>query len=125
VPAGLRIARAIDSLSVSIDPGSLGETEVTADPGTIIGIETECFAFALGQARPALGRRGFTSGSDFDVGIVTWSTKQDGIPQTGTKYVAEMLLVLFETDVPPGRTWDPHAGSYKALWTRTLRQAEE
>jgi hypothetical protein len=36
-----------------------------------------------------------------------------------------MHLVLFETDVPPQHEWDPHAGHYKALWTRTLRQAEE
>jgi hypothetical protein len=45
------------------------------------------------------------------------------------KYVAEVQLVLFETDVPAGRQtsnmWAPHAGKYEVLWTRTLRQAEE
>jgi hypothetical protein len=41
------------------------------------------------------------------------------------KYVAEVQLVLFETDVPPGHMWNPRAGHYHALWSRTLRQAEE
>jgi hypothetical protein len=36
-----------------------------------------------------------------------------------------MRLVLFETDVPSQHEWNPHSGRYKALWTRTLRQAEE
>lgn len=68
---------------------------------------------------------GLQSGAGFSLGIDTWSTRTDGLPVPGTKYLAEVRLVLFETDVPPQHEWDPHAGRYQALWTRTLQQAEE
>jgi hypothetical protein len=130
VPGALMIARAIDSVSVSIDATSLAGTTVLADPALVMGVETECFVFPMGQPppAPAIGRHGFTSSADFDVGTSTWNSKVDGLPVQGIKYVAEMRLVLFQTDVRPGRSrdgWDPHAGKFEALWTRTLRQAEE
>jgi cholesterol oxidase len=34
-------------------------------------------------------------------------------------------LVLFETSAPAGPHWDPHAGTFTALWSATLHQAEE
>ena len=59
------------------------------------------------------------------MGRSIWSSRDDGLPQVDEKYEAEMKLTLFETDVPPGHEWDPHAGQFKVLLTRTLRQAEE
>jgi hypothetical protein len=125
VPAALSIARALDTLSLSIDRSSLADTTVTVDPGMIVGVESETVVFPVGQPRPASGRHGFQSGADFTLGVDTWSASTDGLPVPGTKYVAEMRLVLFETDVPPQHEWDPHAGRFEALWTRTLQQAEE
>jgi hypothetical protein len=121
----LTLARSLDSLSVGVDPASLALTQVTADPGTSLGVETHVSVFAQGQAPTTPGRHGLASGTDFAPGTSSWTSAQDGLPVPGTKYVAEMELVLFETDVPPAPRWDPHAGHYKALWTRTLRQAEE
>jgi hypothetical protein len=125
VPAALRIARAIDALSVTTDSASLAFTQVTADVGMVIGVEREVFVFPEGQPCPALGRRGIVPSIDFAGSTDTWTTKQDGIPVSGTQYVVEVRFVLFETDVPPADGWDPHIGNYKALWSRTLRQAEE
>jgi hypothetical protein len=130
VPAALRIARGLDSLSVGVDAASLALTQVAVDRGMTVGVERNVFVFPEGQARPAEGRRGVASGPDFDAATDTWTTKDSGIPVPGTKYVAEVELVLFETDVRPGQarpplSWDPRAGRYKALWSRTLRQAEE
>jgi len=133
VPAALRIARGLDSLSVGIDPASLALTQVAVDPGMIVGVERDVFVFPEGQARSAGGRHGVESGPSFDAATDTWTTTDSGIPVPGTKYVAEVELVLFETDVRPGQSgqsgqrgsWEPRAGRYKALWTRTLRQAEE
>jgi hypothetical protein len=125
VPAALTLARALDTLTIRVDPASLAATQVAVDPGMVLGVETDVVVFAQGEARPTGGRHGFSSGTDFDVGTETWSTAHDGVPVTGVKYVAEVQLVLFETDVPAGHLWDPHAGKYEALWTRTLRQAEE
>ncbi len=125
VPAGLRIAHGLDTLSVSVDPGALAATTVVADAGMVVGIEAETFVFPVGGSRPATGTRDLRSGQDFDVSASTWSASQGGVPARGTRYVVEMRLVLFETDVPPGHMWDPHAGRYRVLLTRTLRQAEE
>jgi hypothetical protein len=125
VPAALSLSRGLDTLSVSIDPASLADTEVTVDPGMLLGVESDTVIFPVGQEPTAAGRRGYASGTRFSLGTNTWSTRGDGIPVPGTRYVAEMRLVLFETDVPSQHEWDPHSGRYKALWTRTLRQAEE
>ena len=125
VPAGLSIARAIDSLSVAVDAASLALTQVTADAGRVVGVEREVFVFPEGQACPASGRRGVVPSTDFAVSTDTWTAKENGIPVPGAQYVVEVRFVLFETDVPPSSGWDPHVGDYKALWSRTLRQAEE
>lgn len=126
VPNALRVARALDSLSVEIDPTAGAETTVRADPGMVLGVESEIRVFGRGRPGGAgPGRHGYASGATFDVGRSIWSTREDGIPQVDEKYEAEMKLVLFETDVPPGHEWDPRAGQFKVLLTRTLRQAEE
>jgi len=125
VPAALSIARGIGALSVSIDPASLAGTTVQVDRGTFIGVEAEVLVFPVGQAQAAGRGHSLQSSTEFDGVTATWNAKQDGIPLPGTKYVAEMQLILFETDVAPGSEWDPHSGHYKSLWTRTLRQAEE
>ncbi len=125
VPAALRIARAIDGLSVSVDPATLAVTQVTTDAGTVIGVEREVFVFPEGRPRPAVGRSAVSPSADFTVSTDTWTRRQDGIPVPGTRYAVEGRFVLFETDVPAATGWNPHAGNYKALWSRTLRQAEE
>jgi hypothetical protein len=125
VPAALSLSRGLDRLSVSVDPASLADTEVTVDHGMLLGVESDTVVFPVGQQPPAVGRKGYASGTDFSLGTSTWSTRADGVPVQGTRYVAEMRLVLFETDVPSQHEWEPHSGRYKALWQRTLRQAEE
>lgn len=125
VPAALTMARALDTLSVAIDPASLALTQVTVDPGMTLGVESDVVVFPQGQTPPPNPRHGLSSGADFDRWADTWSTAQDGLPVPGVKYVADVRLVLFATDVPPGHMWDPHAGRYEVLWTRTLQQAEE
>jgi hypothetical protein len=125
VPAALMVERAMDTLSVGIDPATLGLTQVTADAATVLGVETQTRVFPEGRPREALDRRAIGAGTNFDMGATTWSTMKDGIPQPDTKYVVEMQIVLFETDVPVASHWDPHAGNFTPLWSRTLRQAEE
>ncbi len=125
VPAALMISRAIDALSVSVDPASLALTHVATEAGMVVGVEREVFVFPRGLDRPAMGRRSVVPNADFALSTDTWTTKHDGIPVSGTQYVVEVRFVLFEADVPPMNGWDPHVGNYKALWSRTLRQAEE
>jgi len=125
VPAALSVARAIDTLSVAVDPASLGLMQVTVHPGTVVGVEADVLVLPRGQVRAVLEQRRVGVGADFGVGSRTWSTERDGVPAPDTKYVVEIRFLLFETDVPPGPEWNPHAGKLETLWTQTLRQAEE
>lgn len=127
VPGALLIARGLDTLSVRIDPAAEGETTVRVDAGMVLGVESETRVFERGrpgEASPA--RHVDTPGAALDAAGATWTTRQDGLPEPGKEYAAEMKLVLFETDVPPAPAWDPRAGGhFHVLLERTLRQAEE
>jgi hypothetical protein len=126
VPAGIRIARSLDALAVSFDPAARAPLTVAVDPGMALGVETEERVFPRGGKRPeAAQQHGLASGEDPYGGTSSYNASQGGIPAPGTRYEVEIEVVLFETDVPPGHMWDPHAGRYKELWRRTLRQAEE
>lgn len=125
VPAALSVARALDTLTVTIDPETLGQTQLTTHAGTFLGIEADIAVFAQGRPEPLLQSHRVWSTTDFNECTASWSTARDGLPAQGTQYVVEMKLVLFATDAPPARAWTPHAGAFDALWTRTLRQAEE
>jgi hypothetical protein len=125
VPAALRIAHALDTLTIDFDPAARAPVVLSVGAGMALGIETTAYVFPAGGARPARGRVLVLPGGDLDRATSTWSTKADGIPQPGTRYVVEMEVTLFETDVPPGPDWNPRAGQFRVLWSRTLRQAEE
>jgi hypothetical protein len=127
VPAALAIGHAIDALSVVVDPASFGLTEVTVHAGTVVGVEAHVLVFPRGKSQAAalVERRAVGPGTEFDVGTSTWTTAQDGVPAGDARYEVEMQLTLFETDVAVAKPWDPHAGNFRVLWTRTLRQAEE
>lgn len=42
-------------------------------------------------------------------------------PHPNEKYVIEVSVTVFETDIPPQHMWSPESGKYKELWTRTLK----
>lgn len=125
VPGALRIARGIDTLSVGVDLESCARTRVKADSGMALGIEVTTRLFIKGATRVLSERHAVVPGSDLTALGVSWNTRRDGIPEPGKSYLAEMRFVLFETNVRPGPHWNPHSGRFKALLTRTIRQAEE
>lgn len=117
VPGALRVARAIDSLSVEIDSSSRADLEVSVDADMTLGVDTEAHVFAAGESTSqAAARIGHASGGDFDVGVSSWNAVKDGVPQIDKKYEVEMQIVLFEQNDTSPR---------KILLRRTLRQAEE
>ena len=126
VPAGLRLSRSLDTLTVSFDPAALATTTLSVEPGLFVGLSTESRVFPLGGARPAReGSVSLSSPPSFGGSVATYDARTHGLPVPGTRYVAEVTVVLFETDVPPQHEWMPRSERYKVLWTRTLRQAEE
>lgn len=121
VPAALRLARELGSLSVSFDPAARATVAMPVDAGMDVGVETVTWVYPRGRERPAEGgRQSLRPGKEIELDTATWAVRADE-----TRYVAEVEVTLFETDVPPSPTWSPHAGSYRVLWSRTLRQAEE
>ena len=46
-------------------------------------------------------------------------------PRPGERYVVEVQLVVFETDLPPQHMWSPASGTYEVLWKRALAHEVE
>jgi hypothetical protein len=126
VPTKLKIERTPDTLSETIDTNSFESTNLMVGTNMMTGVESKIYVYPEGESRPANGGLGLSSGLDFNLGVVYWHTKQDGIPLPGKKYVVEIDLAAFETDIPPQHYWNPQGSkNYKVLWQRTLKQIVE
>jgi hypothetical protein len=127
VPTKLKIERASDRLSVEIDKSSLEATNLMVGTNMVTGVENKVYVYREGESRPAIGGYGL-GGIDFNLGTSIWHIKPDRVPinpMSTQKYVVEMDLTVFETDIPPQHMWDPHGKNYKVLWRRTLKQIVE
>lgn len=123
VPARLKIERTTDMLSVEIDRSSFEATNLMVGLNMVTGVESKFYVYPEGELRPANGGYGL-GGTDFNLGTSFWHTKQQGIPLPGKKYVVELDLIVFETDIPPQHMWSPQGSkNYKILWQRTMNQA--
>jgi hypothetical protein len=125
VPTELKIQRTSDTLSVTIDTNSFESTNLMVGTNMVTGVQSKIYVYPEGESRPASGGSGLSSSLDFNSGVRYWHTRQDGIPLPGKKYMVEMDLVAFETDVPAQHMWDPYGKNYKILWQQTLKQTVE
>ena len=130
VPTKLKIERTTDMLSVGIEnQSSLETTNLVIGTNMVTGVKSELYVYPVGEARPApandRGYGGLASGLDFNLGTHILHTKPDGIPLPGIKYVVEVELTAFETDIPGGHFWKPYSKNYRVLWQRTLKQLVE
>jgi hypothetical protein len=126
VPSRLKIVRTTDELYVVIDRDSLESTNLTADTNMVTGVEYKIYAYPEGETRPANPGQYGIGGIDFNLGNPIWSTHGRPPLKLGKRYLVELELSLFETDLPPQHMWDPHEGkAYKLLWQRTLKQTVE
>jgi hypothetical protein len=124
-PTKLKIERASDTISETIDTNAFESTNLMVGTNMVTGVESKIYVYPEGESRPANGGLGLSSGLDFKLGVCYWHTKQDGIPLPGKKYVVEIDLAAFETDIPPQHMWSPHGKKYKILWEQTLKQIVE
>ena len=125
VPTKLKIERASDTLSMEIDKSSLEATNLMVGTNLVTGVESKVYVYPDGQPRPVDGGQGLSGGLDFNLGAIYWHTRSDGLPLPGKKYVVELELTVFETDIPPQHAWSPYGKNYKVLWQRTLKQIVE
>jgi hypothetical protein len=125
VPTKLKIERTSDMLSETIDTNSFESTNLMVGTNMVTGVESKIYVYPEGEPRPANGGLGLSGGLAFNLGVGYWHTTQDGIPLQGKKYVVEIDLAAFETDIPPQHHWEPYGKNYKVLWQRTLKQIVE
>jgi hypothetical protein len=125
VPTKLKIGRAADVLSVEIDTNSFEYTNLGIGTNMVTGVENIIYVYREGESRPAIGGYGL-GGIDFNLGTSIWHIKADRVPinpMSTQKYVVEMDLIVFETDIPSQHMWRPQESEkYKMLWQRTLKQ---
>ena len=125
VPTKLTVERTTDTLSITVDRSSLESTNVMVGSKMVTGVRNELFVYSEGDARPSRADGYGLGGLDFNLGTSIRNTKQGGIPVPGKKYVVEMDLAIFETDIPSQHMWSPYSKNYGILWKRTLRQTVE
>ena len=122
-PARLLIHRLAGSLTVAADTNSFTTTNLTVGTNMAIGTQSEWFIYPVGTPRPDHGDMELTGRFDFSISPPQWSAVSDHPPLPGKKYVVELALTAFETDIPAQHMWRPNAGShYRVLWQRTLKQ---
>lgn len=126
VPTQLTVERGSNTLSITVDRNSREPTNIMVGSKMVTGVECQTYIYPEGETRPSRTDRGGLGGLDFNLGTAFLHTKPDGIPVAGKKYVVEMDLSIFETDIPGQHHWSPHYGkNYRVLWKRTLRRGVE
>jgi hypothetical protein len=127
VPTKLRIERSQSVVSVKVDQDSIESIKVTIDEGMVNGIKSELRVYPAGESRPPVPDRwGLKSGTDFDLGADRLNAKDPDFPVPRRKYMIEVALTLFETDIQPHRMWRPlESKKYKVLWQKTLVETIE
>jgi hypothetical protein len=120
VPTRLEVKRTANRISVSVDPNSLETIELGVGQKMVAGFKHETFVVSAGKRK----QLGWGLGGTADIGTSHFTRKLDGIPKPGEKYVIEITVVVFETDIPCQHMWSPGDGKYKELWKRTLKSEE-
>ena len=124
VPTRLKIVKQGDVLQMSIDPTSMTPAEITLGLNMLLGLKNEYRWRFAGDTRVQGTNIAYSGGGspesvDFGVG----TSQQKYVP--GKKVVIELVVSVFETDIPPGIFWAPQSGQYQVLWTGTLSQPVE
>ncbi len=131
VPTRMVTTRTAHRIGIGLDAKSLEEVKLKVGAKMVTGAAAKEWVYPLGEERPkpqggSLGYGLLLGGVD---GLCSGTTYRDavmgGIPVPGIKYVVEIEISIFETDIPAQHMWMPEGPKYKVLWTRTLKQVVE
>ena len=126
MPTKLKIQRTADVLSVAVDLAATESVNLMVGRKMVTGVESQLYVSEeskSGHADRQLRRS--SSATDFNLGTAFLNAQQDGLPIPGRRYIVEMDLAVFETDIPPQHMWEPRGGKFTVLWHRTLKQVVE
>jgi hypothetical protein len=134
MPTRLSVQRAVGRLSVSYDLAALRNVKITVGKKMTIGVKDELRVYLKGDARPSRYRSVLEGSmnetepavplSDADLlkSTETLTSVRDGIPAVGKRYIVELDIILFETDVPAQHMWSfASSGNYRVLWEKKLK----
>jgi len=131
MPTRLSVERESDRLSVGFDLASARKINITVGKKMSIGVKYEMRVYATGDPRPqSPGRVGYAGISEpiatSEPGFLNGKTflnsvDRGGIPAPGKRYVVEVDVNIFETDIPAQHMWSPEGSkNYKVLWEKKL-----
>jgi hypothetical protein len=116
VPTRLKITRHGTALFIALDPKGQKREALSVGANMVTGIRSELFVYPLGGSRPMHPGFSLRGGLEFEFEPQRFET---GISdQTLT---VEMVLEIFETDIPVQHEWSPTSGKFKVLWKGVLR----
>lgn len=121
VPTQLSVVRDSSRITVAVDSSHWENITVDVGYKMVTGYRRELSIWRGGER--VAHSMGLTSGAP-RWGTSIYSPQLHGIPVPGETYVVEVLIILFETDIPPQHMWRPQMGRYRELWSRALRSAE-
>ena len=125
VPTRLWTERTDERISIAVDMNSLERIELQVGANMVTGLKHRMFVYRDGQLLTS-DYAGLTGGATANIGTTFLNRSLDNIPQPGEKYLIEIRLEIFETDIPAQHMWHPEGSDkYKVLWTRTLTQRVE
>jgi hypothetical protein len=135
LPERIRVERTETTLSISFVTAPLQQVAATVGKNTVLGMETDLRVYALGDRRPehagriSLSSRVNLCNADEKDGYENsreiLNRSPEGIPELGKRYVVEIVVTVFETDIPAQHMWTPAASKkYKVLWSGTLKTVE-
>jgi hypothetical protein len=119
VPTRLIVERSKNKIAVSVDMDSLEQIEIPVGHKMICAFKHE---FSVESRKE---KKVYSSGLGGSANLGAFITSAlDGIPKEGEKYIVELRLILFETDIPTQHFWKPESGRYREIWSRTIRSKE-
>lgn len=123
LPSGLEVKRTAEQMSLTLD--GVIPVKVKVGKDMVTGLKQEMRVYREGKIVLS-GYSSLQSGPATDPGLdLVLNRRIDKIPQAGEKYEVEIVLTLFETDIPAQHLWTPENGKYKVLWTKSLKQKAE
>jgi hypothetical protein len=123
LPAELQVKRTADQMSLTLD--DMRPVKVKVGKDMVTGLKQELRVYREGKLVQS-GYSSLESSPAAHPGIdLVLNRRIDKIPQAREKYTVEVVLTLFETDIPAQHLWMPESGKYRVLWTKTLKQKAE
>jgi len=87
----------------------------------LLGFKIEDFYYPLGESRPKGAGSSMFDGTWTDSVDFKALTISHGL-KPGDKVVDDMVISVFETDIPNQHMWNPEGGKFKILWTGSISQ---